>query len=78
VSRTVTVYTRRGCTLCAEAERVVAEVADGRATVELIDIDAHPEIVERFTLRVPVVAVDGVELFEFHVDPDQLRDALGG
>jgi glutaredoxin len=74
----VTVYTRAGCKLCAEAERVVAEVAGGRASVEIVDIDAHPALAERYTVRVPVVAVNGVELFEFHVDPDQLRAALSG
>lgn len=75
---TVTVYTRRGCTLCAKAERTVAEVAGERAAVEVVDIDARPDLTERYTVRVPVVAVDGVELFEFHVDPDDLRAALGG
>lgn len=73
---TVTVYTRGRCTLCAEAERVVAEVAAARADVELVDIDADPAITERYTVRVPVVAVDGVEHFEFHVDPHALREAL--
>lgn len=74
--RTVTVYTRERCKLCADAERVVADVAAGIARVERVDIDADPALTERYTVRVPVVAVDGVELFDFHVDPDQLRDAL--
>jgi glutaredoxin len=76
VTRTVTVYTRVGCKLCREAERIAAEVAHGRATVELVDIDADPAITERYTIRVPVVAVDGHELFEYHVDADALRRAL--
>ena len=75
---TITVYTRQGCKLCAQAERVVAEVAAGRARVELVDIDADPAITERYTVRVPVVAIDGVELFEFHVEASQLREALEG
>lgn len=74
---TVTVYTRAGCHLCREAERVVARVAHGRAEVRLVDIDAHPEITDRYTVRVPVVAVDGAELFEYQVDADALRAALG-
>jgi glutaredoxin len=74
--RTVTVYTRSGCKLCEEAERVVAELAAGVAEVELVDIDADPDLRERYTVRVPVVAVDGVELFDYEVDPDALREAL--
>jgi predicted thioredoxin/glutaredoxin len=73
----VVVYTRAGCHLCAEAEQVVAAVAAaGGCRVELVDIDADPAITDRYTVRVPVVAVDGRELFEFQVDPDQLRRAI--
>jgi glutaredoxin len=78
VRPTVTVYTRAGCKLCAEAERVVAEVADGRADVEHVDIDADPALTARYTVRVPVVAVDGRELFELVVDADGLRAVLDG
>lgn len=73
---TVTVYTRAGCKLCREAERVVAEVAGDLATVEYVDVDADAELTARYTVRVPVVAVDGVELFEFSVDAQALRAAL--
>lgn len=73
---TVTVYTRAGCHLCREAERVVAEVAHGRAAVRLVDIDADPAITERYTVRVPVVAIDGRELFEYQVDAEELSTAL--
>jgi glutaredoxin len=72
----VTVYTRAGCKLCAEAEQVVAAVAAGRADVEHVDIDADPALAARYSVRVPVVAVDGKELFELVVDADALRDAL--
>jgi len=74
---TVTVYTRRGCHLCDEAIAVVRSVADGRAEVELIDIDADPRLIERYTVRVPVVAVDGVEIAEYQIAPEQLDAALG-
>jgi glutaredoxin len=75
---TVTVYTRHGCHLCDEAIAVVRLVADGRAEVELIDIDADPLLTERYTVRVPVVAVDGVEVAQYQLAPEQLEVALGG
>lgn len=72
----ITLYTRAGCHLCAEAERVVARVAAGRASVTTVDIDADPTLQERYTVRVPVVVVDGVEVAEYEVDPGVLEAAL--
>ena len=73
----VTLYTRAGCHLCEEAERVVrAEQADGGFRLELVDIDRDPELVRRYGVRVPVVAVDGQDLFEYEVPVDLLRARL--
>lgn len=73
----VVLYTRAGCHLCEEAEAVVLHVArHAGATVRLVDIDDDPVLVDRYTVRVPVVAVDGVEVAEFVVDEAALRTAL--
>lgn len=72
----ITVYTRQGCHLCAVAEAIARDVAAGRATVATVDIDADPDLRERYTVRVPVVAVDGVEIAQYELDPAQLRAAL--
>jgi glutaredoxin len=72
----VTVYSRAGCHLCERAERDVARLARGRADVEVVDIDTDPTLIERYTVRVPVVAVDGVEVAEFQLDPAAFRAAL--
>lgn len=72
----ITVYTRQGCGLCREAERLVAEVAGDEAYVEHVDVDADPALFERYTVRVPVVAVDGEELFELQVDRAALSQAV--
>lgn len=72
----VTVYTRRGCHLCAEAEAAVTRLTRGRAQVRLLDIDADPALTERYTVRVPVVEVDGVEVAEYQLDVGRLRQAL--
>ena len=77
-TRTVTVYTRQGCHLCDEAIAVVRRVADGRAEMELVDIDTDPSLTARYTVRVPVVAVDGVEIAQYQIAPEQLEVALGG
>ncbi len=73
----VTVYTRRGCHLCEEAERIVAAEARGRAEVVLVDIDADETLTDRYTVRVPVVAVDGVEVAELVVGREEVAEAIG-
>jgi glutaredoxin len=78
MSRTVVLYTRLGCHLCEEAERVLREQ---RAAVgfdlELVDVDRDPELARRYGVRVPVVAVDGEDLFEYEVPVDLLQARLG-
>jgi glutaredoxin len=79
MSRTVTLYTRAGCHLCEEAERVLrTERAATPFRLELVDVDRDPELARRYGVRVPVVAVDGVERFEYEVPVDLLRAELGG
>ena len=74
---TLTLYTRAGCHLCEQAERVLrAEQAAAGFVLELVDIDRDPELARRYGVRVPVVAVDGEELFEYEVPPDLLRARL--
>ncbi len=74
----VTLYTRVGCHLCEEAERVLRrEQAVAGFGLELVDVDRDPELARRYGVRVPVVAVDGEDLFEYEVPVDLLRARLG-
>ena len=72
----MTVYVRQGCHLCDEAVAVVERVAAGRARVERVDIDDDPVLHDRYTIRVPVVAVDGVEVADYQIAPEQLDAVL--
>ncbi|HEX6255777.1 MAG TPA: glutaredoxin family protein [Euzebyales bacterium] len=72
----ITVYTRQGCHLCEDAIAIVRRVAAGRGDIDLVDIDGDPELFERYTVRVPVVAVDDVEIAEYQIAPEQLEWAL--
>jgi glutaredoxin len=75
---TVVLYTRVGCHLCEEAERTLRrEQAATPFELELVDVDRDPRLVRRYGVRVPVVAVDGEELFEYEVPVDLLRARLG-
>ncbi len=76
---TVTLYTRIGCHLCERAEQVLrAEQEVIPFTLVSVDVDRDPELVRRYGVRVPVVDVDDVELFEYEVPVDLLRAHLRG
>ena len=75
----ITLYTRQGCHLCEAAEATIGRVTAGRldVTFDSVDIDTDPDLVARYTVRVPVVAVDGREIAEYEVDEATLVAALG-
>ena len=56
---------------------LTAGVAAAGFELELVDIDRDPGLARRYGVRVPVVAVDGEELFEYEVPVDLLRARLG-
>lgn len=66
----VVVYTRQGCHLCEDAEKLLNHHG---LTPELIDIDADPALKEQFNVCVPVVEIDGKIRFRGRVDPLLLR-----
>jgi hypothetical protein len=76
--RTVTLYGRPGCHLCDDARMALRRVA--RRTpfrLEERDIEADDALLARYLERIPVVALDGEELFEHFVDEDVLARRLG-
>ncbi len=73
----VTLYGKPGCHLCDDARTVVSAVRSEREfALEEVDITLDPALFARYGERIPVVAVDGVDTFEFHVDAGALHDAL--
>ena len=75
----VVLYSRPGCHLCDEARAVLeAERAQTPFDLEELDIESDDELVKEFGIRIPVVAIDGVERFEISVDPGELARLVGG
>ena len=72
----MTLYTRQGCGLCRDAEALLADLLDDRAELRTVDVDGDPALLDRYGVRVPVVAVDGVEVAEGVISPDVLVHAL--
>jgi glutaredoxin len=66
-------YGRAGCHLCDDARDVLLRV--GHAFEE-VDIEADDRLLARYLERIPVVALDGEELYDFFVDETDLRERL--
>jgi glutaredoxin len=73
----VTLYGKPSCHLCDDARAVVERVRGQRAfELEEVDVSVDPTMHREYGERIPVLALDGVELFEFHVDEAELLEQL--
>ena len=66
-------YGRPGCHLCDDARAALQRV--GEPFTE-IDIEGDAALHAAYLERIPVVALDGEELFDFFVDEGALRERL--
>jgi len=73
----VELYGRSGCCLCDDA-RVTLDRLRRELGFELVELDitADDAVHRAYFERIPVIRLDGEELFQFHVDEDVLRAAL--
>jgi glutaredoxin len=70
----VTLYSRPGCHLCDDARAALERVRrDAPFELEEVDITADDALHLRYLERIPVVALDGEEIFEYFVDEDALK-----
>ncbi len=76
MSHVVTVYTRSGCHLCELALEELRGLERPDLEIEAVDIEADEALLARYLERIPVVALDGVELYDFHVDTGDLLHRL--
>lgn len=69
----VLLYGRPGCHLCDDARAVLVQEAVAFGEV---DIESDDELFKAYLERIPVVTIDGEEVFEFFVDAAVLRERL--
>ncbi len=73
----VRLYTRAGCCLCDQAKRVLLDARRSAAfEYEELDIDADPDLVERYNHEVPVVEINGIKAFKYTVDRNEFLKKL--
>ena len=77
MSAELTVYVRPGCHLCDDALAVIAQLRDRHSfSLHVVDIEGDPLLHARYLERIPVIALDGEELYDFFVDQADLRARL--
>jgi glutaredoxin len=71
----ITLYGRPGCHLCDDAREILIRIG---APFTEVDIETNDALHARLLERIPVVVLDGEELFEHFVDEDLLQARLNG
>lgn len=73
----LTLYSKPDCHLCVDALATLNRVAaDMPFVLRELDITADDELHRQYFDRIPVVALDGEELFEYFVQEHVLRERL--
>ena len=75
MSAALVLYGRPGCHLCDDAREILLRVG---APFTEVDIERDDALHARLLERIPVVTLDGEELFEHFVDEGTLRARLNG
>jgi glutaredoxin len=70
VSARLVLYSRPGCHLCDDARVVLERIGE---PFDEVDIESDDDLLKRYLERIPVVVLDGQELYDFFVDEQDLR-----
>ena len=73
----MTLYGKPGCHLCDEAREVVERVrAEHPFDLHEVDVSLDPGLNREYGERIPVLSVNGEELFDFFVEEAVLVERL--
>jgi len=73
----ITLYGRPGCHLCDDARAVLERIRETAPfALTEVDITDDDDLHRRYLERIPVVWLEGEELFELFVDEQALRRRL--
>lgn len=75
----VIVYSREGCHLCDIVKDTLSQM-EGKVDFQWreVDIDADPELQQKYNEEVPVVFIDGRKAFKYRMDAREFLRALAG
>ena len=80
----LTLITRQGCHLCEEASNDLARLLarftelhpDRPYTVDVLDVDADPDLLDKYSEEVPVLLLNGEQVSFFRIDVERVLAKL--
>lgn len=72
----LTLYTRAECHLCEEMLGALEPLVEGRARIDIVDIDTDETLARRFGLIIPVLMHGEDELSRLRLDSSRVVDLL--
>jgi len=73
----VVIYSRPGCHLCEEAREAIQEADCARQfTLEEVNIESDPGLLQRYQCDIPVITINGVEVFRHKVSSAEFAKEL--
>ncbi|HCR18643.1 MAG TPA: glutaredoxin family protein [Candidatus Latescibacteria bacterium] len=75
----VTLFSKPDCHLCDIAKARIESARESEAfELEMINIAEDPKLIEKYGERIPVVLLNGEEVFVYRVSEKQLRNKIRG
>ena len=73
----VVIYSRPGCHLCDEAKQIITAAGCAEDyTLAEIDIESDQDLLRRYKNDIPVITINGVEMFRHRLTAEQFRSAI--
>ena len=73
----VVIYSRPGCHLCDEAKAAILSAGcNDQFVLEEINIKSDEELLRKYKYDIPVVAINGMEMFIHRVDPKEFATRI--
>jgi glutaredoxin len=77
--RELTLYTKRNCPLCDEAQHLLARLGPELGfAVNEVDVETDAGLLRRYRYDVPVLALNGEVLLSAPLEEREVRGALAG
>ena len=75
----VVLYSKPGCHLCEEMkEEMNGAGCSDLYELEEVNIEDDPDLFVRYRYEIPVLSINGVEAFRYHLRADDFRNYLTG
>ena len=72
-------YSKPGCHLCERMKEEMSKAACGDLyTLKEIDIESDPDLFQRYRFEIPVLLINGVEVFRHRLRAEEFRAYLTG